>query len=176
MVVEEHNVVTIWYELRDGGEKGELLERMDVNYPFTFLFGAGRLLPSFEENLEGLNEKDSFEFTIPAEEAYGPRQEGNVLDLPMHLFEQNEQDTEALVKKGNYVNLKDENGQEHQGQILDFNDEQVTVDFNHVMAGRDLHFKGSILNVRKATVDELVKKHHIPEDGVRGGGNGEDAV
>jgi len=172
MVVDEHNVVTIWYELRDSNEKGELLERMDVNWPFSFLFGSGRLLPAFEENLEGLNEKDGFEFVIPAKDAYGPRHEGNILDLPMHLFWQNDQDTEAMVKRGNYVNMRDDEGQEHQGQILDFDEEKVKVDFNHVMAGKDLHFKGAILNIRKATVDELIKKAYIPDDGVHRDQNG----
>jgi len=52
--IEEHHIITLTYELREGSAEGELLERMDARYPFIFLFGTGKLLKSFEDNLYGL--------------------------------------------------------------------------------------------------------------------------
>ena len=72
MIVEEQNIITLSYELRNGGPQGELLERMDANYPFKFYFGSGRLLPAFEKQLEGLEEGQPFQFTLPPEQGYGP--------------------------------------------------------------------------------------------------------
>ena len=43
----------------------------------------------------------------------------------------------------------------------------MTLDANHALAGKSLFFSGAILNVRKATVDELVRKQYIEEGGVR---------
>ncbi len=161
--VEEHHVVTITYELRDGNAAGEMMERMDANYPFTFLFGSGALLPEFEQNLYGLTERDSFEFILKAEDAYGEIEKGNILDIPRSVFQVDGVEPPNLLVKDNFVRLTDDEGNHHNGKILDFNDFKVKVDFNHVMAGKDLHFKGAILNIRKATVDELIRQHYIPE-------------
>ncbi len=163
MQVEDQQVVTITYELREKSKDGELLERMDANYPFTFLFGAKALLPAFEANLEGLTEKDSFEFTLDPEEAYGEVMQGNIIDVPRAVFQVDGVEPDNLVVKDNFIKLSDDRGNTHHGKILNFNDLTVTVDFNHVMAGKALHFKGAILNIRKATIDELIRKHHIPE-------------
>ena len=50
MVVAEQNIITITYELRNEGPEGELLEVMDVHYPFKFYFGGGQLLPRFRRS------------------------------------------------------------------------------------------------------------------------------
>ncbi|NJL76046.1 MAG: peptidylprolyl isomerase [Saprospiraceae bacterium] len=168
MIVEENNVVTIHYELRDGNSEGELMERMDVNYPFSFLFGSGALLPAFESNLEGLTERDGFEFILKAEDAYGPLDEESIIDVPRFVFRLDGEEPEDLVEEGNFVALTDEDGGVHHGKILTFDEEKVNIDFNHVMAGKDLHFKGAILNIRGASVDELIQKRYIPQGGVRG--------
>lgn len=164
MIVEEHNVITITYELREGGPQGELLERMNANYPFRFLFGTGKLLPAFEENLRGLGPDDSFEFTLTPAEAYGPVHAGNVVDVPRFAFTHL---GENFLVKDNYVTLTDDRGEAHNGRILEWDEETVKVDFNHAMAGKTLHFRGAVLHIRKANVDELVRKHFIEEDGVR---------
>ena len=55
-------------------------------HPFTFLFGAGNLLPEFEKNLNGLSVGDVFAFGIKAENAYGEAMPGLVVDLPKKHF------------------------------------------------------------------------------------------
>lgn len=163
MTVDDNRIIEISYELRDGGPGGELLERMDVNYPFKFFFGSGKLLPAFEEALQGLEEGESFEFSLPPEKAYGPRHEGNIVTVPRASFHL----TPNAVVKGNFVGVTDDRGETHQGEIVSFDEGSVRLDLNHAMAGKTLHFKGTILHVREATVDELIRKHYIEEDGMR---------
>jgi FKBP-type peptidyl-prolyl cis-trans isomerase SlyD len=169
MIVEDHNVVTLSYELREGGPEGEILEVMNVHYPFKFFCGGDQLLPAFEEQLQGLGEGDAFEFILPPDLAYGDLDQDQVLDIPRDVFEEeNKGGLENLLIEGNFIMLTDEEGEQFNGKILSWDDELVKVDFNHAMAGKTLHFKGVVLNIRKATVDELIRKQVMEEDGVRG--------
>ena len=165
MIVEEQHVITISYELRENDKNGELMERMDHNYPFVFLFGTGKLLAAFEAHLEGLAEGDTFDFILPPEKAYGPMRADFVVTVERSLFEQHGE-MPVSVRKDNYVTLTDDLGVAHNGVIIGFDDHKVKVDLNHSMAGKYLHFKGVILKIRPATVDELVRKHYIQEGGV----------
>ena len=165
MFVEEQNVVTLSYELRENHLDGELLERMDHNYPFIFLFGSGKLLPSFEAKLLGLEEGAQFEFTLKPEEAYGPIRADHVVSVPRTVFEQSGE-LPVQIQEGVMVSLSDDLGNRHNGSIVSFNEEEVRVDLNHSMAGKHLHFKGVVLNIRPATIDELIRKHYIQAGGV----------
>lgn len=169
MIVEDHNVVTLSYELREGGPEGEILEVMNVHYPFKFFCGGDQLLPAFEEQLRGLSEGDAFEFILPPDLAYGDLDLDQVLDIPRDVFEEEDKGgLENLLIEGNFIMLTDEEGEQFHGKILSWDDELVKVDFNHAMAGKTLHFKGVVLNIRKANVDELIRKQVVEEDGVRG--------
>ena len=165
MKVDEQCIISISYELRENNDEGELVEVMDANWPFKFYFGSGKLLPAFEHHLMGLEEGETFRFTLSPEEAYGQVRNSEIIDLSMDLFEQN---PETILEVGKYITVTDDQGGQHNGKILAWTDRSVKVDFNHAMAGKTLHFSGVILNVRPATVDELVRKSYIKEDGVRG--------
>lgn len=169
MRVEEQNVITLTYRLYADGPQGELLEQMDAHYPFTFLFGTGKLLPAFEAQLQGLQEHESFAFRLLPEEAYGPVRLDNIVGVPLSIFHDAAgRPREDLLVRGNYVALTDDQGETHNGKVIDWDDEQVTIDFNHAMAGMALYFEGTILHIRSATVDELIRRHYIQEDGLRG--------
>lgn len=168
MYVEEQNVVTLTYRLYEDGPTGELLEQMDANHPFSFLFGTGKLLPAFEAHLEGLAEHDSFAFTLSPAEAYGPVRVDHIVAVPLSLFQDEAgRPREDLLIKGNFVALTDDQGETHHGRVESWNDESVTIDFNHAMAGLTLYFEGTILRIRPATVDELIRRHYIQDDGLR---------
>lgn len=165
MTVDEQCIVTISYELRENNAEGQLIEVMDANWPFKFYFGSGKLLPAFEGQLQGLEEGETFAFTLPPEQAYGKISQSEVIELPVHMFQNN---PDNLLSKGSYVTVTDDQGDQHNGKILSWDEQRVRVDFNHAMAGKTLHFSGVILNIRPATVDELIRKSYIKEDGVRG--------
>lgn len=167
MQIEEQQIVTISYELRDGSPQGELLEVMDVHYPFKFFFGGGQLLPAFEHHLRGLAEGQPFQFTLSPDEAYGPLQPDNIVDLPRDIFQADGMEQSELLVPGTYVSMQDNYGYSHNGKVLAVQAEAVTIDFNHAMAGKTLHFSGVVLNVRPATVEELIQKAYLEEDGLR---------
>ncbi|MEM7571831.1 MAG: FKBP-type peptidyl-prolyl cis-trans isomerase [Bacteroidota bacterium] len=164
MEIAEDRVVTITYEVRKDGPQGPLLERMDVNYPFKALFGRGKLLPAWEKQLVGLSPGDSFRFLLRPQEAYGEPTPDSILSIPLQVFSNAEGESEAgLLEKDQYITLTDSNGKAVNGKIIDWDDKQVRVDCNHALAGFSLFFVGTVLNVREATVDELVKGGLSPE-------------
>lgn len=162
MKVGEQTVVTLRYELREGDSQGELMEVMNAHYPFEFLFGNGNLLPAFEKMIYALSPGDQFEFVLNCEEAYGMPSEDNVVNIPKSAFLIDGTIPEGMLQINQQLTVKDDQGDTHTGRVLEYDDQFVRMDFNHFMAGKDLHFKGAVLSVRKATVDEIIRQHHEP--------------
>ena len=166
MIVQKDNVVSIVYELRNGSPEGEVVEALTPANPLTFLFGTGGLLPKFEENLNGLGAGDAFEFLLHSEDAYGPVVESAIVHVPKSIFEMDGKINEDLMKLGNMVPMMDAEGRRLNGKIIAIEEEAVQMDFNHPMAGNDLHFKGEVTEVRQATEEEMTHGH------VHGAGGG----
>jgi FKBP-type peptidyl-prolyl cis-trans isomerase SlyD len=159
MQVADKKVVALTYTLRESNEKGEILQQVDKDRPFVYLFGMGGLLPSFKAQLEGLKAGEKFSFTLPQEEAYGAPTMENVLDLDKKIFEIEGKIDESIVRVGEMVPMEDENGNPLTGTIVEIGDDKVKVDFNHPLAGMDLHFSGEVLDVREPTKEELEHGH-----------------
>lgn len=166
MEIARNMLVSLTYELRTGSEDGEVKEKAVVDSPLSFLYGAGLMLPSFEEKVEGLKQGDNYEFKLSADEAYGPKFEDRIVDLPISIFEADGKVDEEMLVVGNALPMMDSNGNRLNGTILDVNTENVKMDFNHPLAGEDLFFKGDVLEVREATEAEIM-------EAVGGGGCGE---
>ncbi|WDF80105.1 peptidylprolyl isomerase [Mucilaginibacter sp. AW1-7] len=161
MKIEPQHVVSLTYDLyvdQDGTET--LTESATQEQPLTFLFGAGQMLPKFEENLSSLSTGDTYEFRLTAGDAYGEYDEEAVANLPKEMFQGAE-----LPEVGTILPLQDNNGNRFQAQVVSIAEDAVIVDLNHPMAGQELHFKGSILNVRPATPEELSHGHAHGPDG-----------
>ncbi len=166
MKVEKDNVVSIVYELRAGSGKGEVVETLTEENPLTFLFGSGGLLPKFEENLDGLSSGDTFEFLLKSEDAYGPVMENAIVHVPKTVFEIDGRIDEELMKVGNTVPMMDAEGRRLNGKVIGIEKEAVKMDFNHPMAGTDLHFRGQVTGIRSASEEELAHGHvHHSHDG-----------
>ncbi len=159
MIAEKNKVVSIVYELRAGSEKGEVVESLSSEHPLTFLFGTGGLLPKFEENINGLTEGDNFEFLLRSEDAYGPVVENAIVHVPKTVFEIDGKIDETLMAIGNTVPMMDAEGRRLNGKVIAIEGDAVKMDFNHPMAGNDLHFKGEVTGIRSATEEELAHGH-----------------
>ncbi|MEM1216036.1 MAG: hypothetical protein AAGJ82_10145 [Bacteroidota bacterium] len=164
--IENNNIVTMAYEVREADHYGELIERMDIKYPFKFMYGKSSLLPAFEDYISGLTMKDNFAFLLRPHEAYGDWLKDQVVNVPISVFKNDPERIDLSFHKGMYLALTDDQGQTHNGKLLDWSDEHATIDFNHALAGKTLHFSGSILHVRKPTLDESMRGAYIPESGV----------
>jgi FKBP-type peptidyl-prolyl cis-trans isomerase SlyD len=164
MKIEPQHVVSLTYNLyvdQDGTEN--LVETTTEEQPLTFLFGAGQMLPRFEENLSTLSTGDAFDFRLPAADAYGEYDEEAVANLPKEMF-----DGQDMPEIGSILPLQDNQGNHFQGQVVSVVEDAVLVDLNHPMAGQELHFTGNILNVRPATPEELSHGHAHGADGHHG--------
>ncbi|MEN8203744.1 MAG: peptidylprolyl isomerase [Bacteroidota bacterium] len=165
MIAENNNVVSIVYELRSGSKEGEVVESLNIDNPLSFVFGTGGLLPKFEEYLSGLTSGDGFEFLLRSEDAYGPVVENAIVQVPKSVFEVDGKIDETLMKVGNTVPMMDAEGRRLNGIVIAIEAEAVQMDFNHPMAGSDLHFKGQVTDVRSATQEELSHGHIHADDG-----------
>ncbi len=168
MTIAENKVVSIIYKLRKDNENGEVVEELTKEKPLTFLFGRGNLLPSFEDNLAGLNEGDPFNFTLSSDEAYGPVQENAIVDVPIDVFRIEGEIDRNLLQEGNTIPMLDREGNRLNGVVKEIGDEAVKMDFNHPMAGQDLYFSGEVTCIREAKQDELEHGHIHSEESCEG--------
>ena len=166
MVIEKEKVVSVTYQLSVNDYNGEVVETVNKEKPLTFLYGAGNMLEKFEENINGLQEGDSFNFKIPSEEAYGEASDDAIVELPINTFEIEGEVDYELLKVGNYIPMQDQQGNRLDGIVLEVGDEKVKMDFNHPLAGDDLFFKGEVVDVRDATEDEVNQGYANDAEGI----------
>jgi FKBP-type peptidyl-prolyl cis-trans isomerase SlyD len=159
MMIQKDKVVAISYELRVNSQDGELLEQVETGNPLQFVYGTGYMLPEFEKNIAGLNIGDSFDFSLDPDQAYGLVDENAIVDLSKEIFMVDGNLRDDLLVVGNTIPMRDNQGNRLDGIVLEVSDENVKLDFNHPMAGDTLFFKGSIVEVREATEEELEHGH-----------------
>jgi len=143
----ENSVVGIEYELTEAG-KSEVLDSNKGGVPLEFVMGKGQIIPGLEKGLVGMSEGESADILVKAEEAYGLRDEEAVQKLPKEQFEGIE------LEKGMQLYGQGQQGETIQVTVVDFDDESVTVDFNHPLAGKDLMFNVTVKSEREATEQE----------------------
>lgn len=164
MKIDNNKVVTLVYQLQEDSQEGAVVEKVEKEKPFVFLYGSGHMLPKFEDNLEGLQPEEKFEFEIKSDDAYGEIQDNAIVDVPKNLFEVDGELREDLLQVGQMIPMEDNEGNQLNGIIQEVGDTAVKMDFNHPMAGKGLYFTGSIIDVRDATKEELDHGHvHGPE-------------
>ena len=161
METVENKYITVAYKLytMEDGEK-ELFEEAKAEHPFQFISGLGTTLEDFENQITALSKGDKFDFTIPADKAYGQYDEQHVIDLPKNIFEIDGKFDSERIKEGNIVPLMTGDGQRVNASVVEIKPDIVVVDLNHPLAGADLIFEGEILESRPATneeIQELVK-------------------
>ncbi|MFV0366033.1 MAG: peptidylprolyl isomerase [Mangrovibacterium sp.] len=157
MTIDRNKMVTLTYSLRLGGAEGEVIEQTTTEAPLKFLFGAGLMLPMFEAHLVGKSQGEAFVIELKSQDAYGERDEEAVVDLPKDIFVVEGKFDDEMIAVGNHVPMMTQGGQRMNGLVLEVTEDQVKMDFNHPLAGEDLHFTGDIIEVRDASDDEIAK-------------------
>ncbi len=121
-------------------EDGDVIDSNFETAPAIFTVGDGNLLPGFESTLIGLENGDEREFTIPPEEAFGQHNPQNVQRVDRSNFDQQELEVGAMFSF--------QNGDgELPGVIIEFEDEEILVDFNHPLAGKNIIFQVKIMDI-----------------------------
>ena len=155
----KNNVVSVNYKLFRDTAEGEMIESTEGQEPLVFLSGMGQMIPEFEAQVVDLKVGDEFSFGIKADNAYGQRVDEAIIDLPQDMFKDEEGKLVEQIVVGNVLPLENQEGQVHPGTILAIEETTVKFDMNHMLAGQDIHFTGSVLEVRQATSDEISHKH-----------------
>ena len=161
MQIGPNKVVSVTYRLQSSqpGAEPVFVEETGNENPLTFLFGSGQLIPEFERNLEGLTIGKEFEFKIDSENAYGNMDEEALVKVSTDMFKVEGVLDVEILREGNTVPLLDRDGNQLVAKIVSFTDEEVMLDFNHPLAGQNLHFAGAVVEVREATAQELEHGH-----------------
>jgi len=157
MTIQDEKVVALTYVLEvDGQVKDQATEEN----PLEFIFGLGYLLPKFEENIKGKSVGDTFEFVLSPADGYGVYDKQAIVELPKHIFEIDGKIQDQLLVEGNVIPMMNQAGGVIPGKVVSVSDETVTMDFNHELAGKELHFTGKVEAIRDATEKELTEGLH----------------
>ncbi|NWE68173.1 FKBP-type peptidyl-prolyl cis-trans isomerase [Pseudomonas gingeri] len=138
--IGQNTQVTLHFALRL--ENGDTVDSTFDKTPATFKVGDGSLLPGFEAALFGFKTGDKRSLTIPAENAFGQPNPQNVQIIPRSQFQGME------LSEGLLVIFNDAANTELPGVVKAFDDVEVTVDFNHPLAGKTLTFDVEIFEVK----------------------------
>ncbi len=156
MSITKDFFVACSYELYAGpNEVRDFIEQATPESPMQYMHGIGMMLSAFEQKLDGLKEGDSFDFELTPENGYGERFSDRVVPLDRKIFcvEDGKFDEEHVFM-GARVPMQTVDGQRIEGQVIEMNDEKITLDFNHPLSGMYLHFTGKILEAHPATDEE----------------------
>ncbi len=153
MKVEAQKAITLAYTLTD--DKGNILDKADANEPFIYLHGAGGVIPGLEKALDGKAVDERLTVNLEPSEAYGDYSDQLVQEVSKEMFGE-------LDEKDMFVGAQF-HAETNQGMqvvtVNAINDETITIDGNHPMAGKNLNFDVTVLEVRDATEDELAHGH-----------------
>ncbi|HEY0706815.1 MAG TPA: peptidylprolyl isomerase [Polyangia bacterium] len=150
MQIADKTVVSIEYTLKD--DQGTVLDSSDGREPLDFLFGAGNIIPGLEKALAGKSVGDSIETTVTPEDGYGKRDEKLVRNLPLRKLA----DKNPQVGRRYRAQLEDGVGVV---LVTAVKGDYVSVDANHPLADKTLHFAVKIAGVRAATEEEVEHGH-----------------
>lgn len=158
MTIENNSVVTITYLLKESDASGQVIQEVQQEEPFVFMFGLNQVLPQFEEQLQGKTVGTKFEFEIKSDDGYGQPDPQAIVDLPIDMFQVDGKLAE-MVQVGTFLPMNDQEGNPMQGLVLEIGEQTIKMDFNHPMAGVDLYFTGEVIDVREATAEEIENGH-----------------
>uniref|UniRef100_A0AB33J4W0 Peptidyl-prolyl cis-trans isomerase n=1 Tax=Prevotella sp. GTC17259 TaxID=3236795 RepID=A0AB33J4W0_9BACT len=148
--------IAVAYQLTTiDGEEREMVEEATAEKPFQFISGFGVTLDEFEKAVVDLEKGGEFDFTLSSDQAYGDFEEERVLDLDKGIFTINGHFDHENIFVDAIVPLQNEDGNRFMGHVLEITDTTVKMDLNHPLAGKQLNFKGHVVESREATNAEI---------------------
>lgn len=137
-MIQKGSTVIIHYTLQVAGET---IESSRGAQPFSFVQGAGEVIPGLEKGLEGLNTGDKKKITVSPEDGYGQKNPETLQRVPRTMFENIES-----LEVGNRVRGQ-QGSQIFQAVVMEINENDVLLDFGHPLAGKVLEFDIEVMNV-----------------------------
>jgi len=116
-------------------DDGTIFYSTEEHGPLTVKIGADQVFPALERALIGMRVGQSKNVVLPAEDAYGPRRQENILKVPRNVFPQ-----EREIVLGQKLSIDFKGGQSRIMRVIDLEERAVTLDGNHALAGCELSF------------------------------------
>jgi FKBP-type peptidyl-prolyl cis-trans isomerase SlyD len=151
MQIADRKVVTIHYTLTDSaGKVLDSSEGPDDAEPLSYLHGAGMIVPGLEAELAGKSEGDHVKVTIAPEGGYGPREESLIQKISRDEFPEGE------IEVGMHFRAHTPHGTRVL-TVVATDQDTITVDGNHPLAGTTLNFDVKVLSVREPTKEDMLR-------------------
>lgn len=152
MLIAAQKVVTIDYTLTD--DQGNVIDSSKGGEPLAYIHGLGNIIPGLENALEGKKAGDAMNVTVSPAEGYGERDDNLMQAVPRQMFE-----TPDEIQVGMQFQTMTQDGNAMVVTVTEVTPETITVDANHPLAGQQLNFDVTIVEVREASEEELEHGH-----------------
>lgn len=166
MAIETNQIVSLEYEVRDGDK---IVDSNVGGTPLVFMFGKGQIIPGLENGIANMSIGEKAEVLVKAEDAYGEYNAEAKQEVPRDQF------AGIDLEVGMSLYGQGEDGGTVQVVVQEIGDENVIIDFNHPLAGKDLAFSVTINNVREASTEEAmsgIPAENLQDDECCGSGGG----
>jgi len=154
--VQDGVVVSIDYTL---SVDGEVLDSSDDAGPLQFLAGHENIVPGLEREMIGMKIGDTKDVVVAPVDGYGEFDEEGFMEVPRSDFP-----NDMEIEEGVELSVTDEDGQNQYARVESVSPESVRLDFNHPLAGAELHFNVTVVALREPTKEEL-EHGHVHEEG-----------
>ena len=146
MLIEKNKVVLMHYTLKN--EQGQILDTSSGKDPLEFIQGSGAIIAGLDQVLVGKQKGDKFMAVIPPEDAYGDKRDDLIHKVSLKQFNNKES-----VQVG--AQFQTNGPQQAIATVIAVDDENVTIDMNHPLAGQELYFDIDVFDVRDASKKEI---------------------
>ena len=154
--VQDGLVVSMEYSLHVDGEQ---LDTSDGQGPLQFLVGYGNIISGLESEMMGMKIGDSKKVVVQPEDGYGEFDEEAFMDVPHDQFPK-----EMPVEVDAELTVRDDEGHARYARVESIEGDTVRLDFNHPLAGAELHFDVKVVALREPSEEEL-EHGHVHEEG-----------
>jgi FKBP-type peptidyl-prolyl cis-trans isomerase SlyD len=151
MQVATDTVVTIHYTLKD--DSGAVIDSSSGGEPLAYIQGHGNLVPGLEKALEGKEDGAQVAVTLAPADGYGSRDAALVRRVPRRSLQGS-----GEIRQGMQFQARTEEGM-RLFTVTGVVGDMVTLDGNHPLADRTLHFEVQVVSVRAASAEELEHGH-----------------
>ena len=154
--VQNDVVVSMEYSLHVDNEEIDSSKGQD---PLEFLAGHGNIISGLEREMIGMKVGESKDVVIAPTDGYGEFDDEAFMDVPLGEFP-----SDIPVEEGLELTVKDDSGQSRYARVENIDGDTVRLNFNHPLAGDELHFNVKVVGLREPT-DEEMEHGHVHQGG-----------
>jgi FKBP-type peptidyl-prolyl cis-trans isomerase SlyD len=149
--VQKDVVVSMEYTLQVDGEE---IDSSKGQAPLQFLAGHGNIISGLEREMMGMKVGESKDVIIQPGDAYGEFDDQAFMNVPRGEFPK-----DMPLQEGLELSVRDDSGQSRYARVDTIEGDNVTLNFNHPLAGDELHFNVKVVGLREPTSEELSHGH-----------------